>query len=319
MKSYKVSILVPVYGVEKFIRHCAGSLFSQTIADDIEFIFINDCTTDNSLLRLNEIIAEYPRLHGNIRIISHEMNKGVGAARQSGLEQASGDYILFVDGDDYIESDMVEILYNKSLERESDIIFCSYYNEYHSNRQSVFHVSATDNKRELLIQSINQPSLWNKMFKRTILTKNNLRFPDGINYGEDLSFVPRLIFYSDSFSFVDKPLYHYVRYNNTSYTREFSDINLDQTIRVIGILSDFFADKADYTDLTNYLKAVRKAKILRSGRLEKQYINLFPEINSTLDTLKSDYKTKLILTLAAKRQKLLLKVFVKALLFKGKL
>ena len=313
----KVSVLVPVYGVEKYIERCALSLFSQTYGN-IEYIFVNDCSIDKSMDVLQKVVTKFPNRIDSVRVISHETNRGVGSARNTGLESATGDYILFVDSDDYIEPDMVEALCYKTLENDSDIVFCSFRNEFNNGKSAQFNINKTFDKVELINDAYSHPALWNKMFKRKLFLENDLHIYKGINYGEDLALLPRLLFYANSFAFVEKPLYHYIQFNSDSYTRKFTDENLKQTLKVIDLLSDFFANKEGYEDGILLLKAIRKAKILRSGRTEKQYADLFPEINSSTSTFHLDSKSKILLFLAAKKQYKLLSVFVKLLVNRRK-
>ncbi len=98
----KVSIIVPIYNVEKYIERCAVSLFEQDF-EDIEYIFVNDCTPDNSVEILEKVIEKYPNRKSHLKIVHHKENKGLGSARNTGLEQATGNYILHIDSDDWCE------------------------------------------------------------------------------------------------------------------------------------------------------------------------------------------------------------------------
>ena len=313
MHENKISLLVPVYGVENYIEKCAHTLFSQTF-NEIEYVFVDDCTKDQSVIKLNNIISLYPERASSIRIIRHDINRGVAAARQTAIDAATCEFILFVDSDDYIEIDMVELLYKKAIETYSDIVYCPFFYEYQQQKAKIYDNIYSDDKVELInICFKSQPAFWNKMIRRQIIVQNDIKILEGINYGEDLSVVPKIIYYSDRFALVEKPLYHYVQYNSGSYTAEFTQKSLDDTLQVIKILQDFFENKSDYQKYKNIfltLKAVRKAKILRSGRLEKKYINLFPEINPVIHKLDLDIKTKIILYLSASNQILLLKYLV---------
>ena len=121
----RVSIIMPVYNVEKYLRQCLDSLFSQTLKS-IEIIAVNDGSTDNSL----QILEEYQRNNPQIMTIYTTENKGVSHARNYGMAKASGEYILFVDSDDFIEPDMCEKLYNKAVTDNNDIVICTRYNVY---------------------------------------------------------------------------------------------------------------------------------------------------------------------------------------------
>ena len=119
----KVSVIVPVYGVEKYIERCDRSLFEQTL-EDIEFIFVDDCTPDKSIEILKNVLEDYPLRKKQVLIISHEKNMGLPIARQSGLKVASGDYIIHCDSDDWVDTTMYEKMYNKAIEDGSDVVVC---------------------------------------------------------------------------------------------------------------------------------------------------------------------------------------------------
>jgi len=316
MSDNKVSILVPIYGVENYIEKCANTLFSQTFTD-IEYIFVDDCTTDNSIFKLNKVISFYPERATSIKIIKHDQNRGVAAARQTAIDAATSDYILFVDSDDYIEINMVELLYSKAIETSADIVFCPFFYEYQERKTKIYKDIYSTDKVELInICFKGQPAFWNKMIRRQILVENEIKIIPGINYGEDLSVVPQIIYYSTIFSLIQQPLYHYVQYNKDSYTSKFTEKSLKDTLEVIQILQNFFENKPDYQKykiILSNLKAVRKAKILRSGNISSQYMKLYSEINKDLFNLNLDFKTKIILFMAASNQHILLKCFVKLL------
>lgn len=312
----KVSVLIPIYEVEKYIEKCAHSLFAQTF-DDIEYIFINDCSTDKSIEILNKIVEEYPSRKDSVIIINHEKNYGVGAARKTALKAAHGEYFIFIDSDDYIELDMISLMYNKGIETSADIILCpiifEYLNGAKIQNKNIFFSSRID----YINFSFSQPSLCNKLFRSSLFKDNEISFLNGINYGEDLILTPQLFYYATKFAIIEKPLYHYIQYNTNSYTKTFSDNYADQTIRVVDFLTTFFLSKPDHESFSNsiiFLKALRKAKILRSGKIEKKFIMLYPEINPHLMNLNIDFKTKVILKLSALRLFFPLKIFVNILL-----
>ncbi len=130
MDKIKVSVIIPIYGVEKYIEKCARSLFDQTLKSNVEFIFVNDCTKDDSINILNNVISEYPSRKDQIIVINHDTNKGLATARKTGLSYSSGTYIVNVDSDDYFESDMLESMYNKAEENNAEIVVADYFITY---------------------------------------------------------------------------------------------------------------------------------------------------------------------------------------------
>lgn len=121
----KVSVIVPIYGVEEYIERCARSLFEQTM-DDMEFIFVNDCTKDNSMDVLQRVMKDYPNRREQIKIICHTENKGLPQARKTGILVSTGDYIAHCDSDDWMEHDAYQLLYEKAINSESDMVFFDY-------------------------------------------------------------------------------------------------------------------------------------------------------------------------------------------------
>ena len=131
--SVKVSVCIPVYGVEKYIERCARSLFEQTMRDGIEFIFVNDCTPDKSIEILEKVLAEYPHRKKQTQIINHEKNSGLVAARKTGLAHATGEYIIHCDSDDWVELNMYEKMYHAAKAADADMVYCDYVKELPDN------------------------------------------------------------------------------------------------------------------------------------------------------------------------------------------
>ena len=120
----KVSVCIPVYGVEKYIERCARSLFEQTMKDDIEFIFVDDCTPDKSIEVLQKVLEEYPNRKDQVKIIHHEVNKGLTGARNTALKYVSGDYIIHCDSDDWVDKDLYATMYKKAAKENADVVCC---------------------------------------------------------------------------------------------------------------------------------------------------------------------------------------------------
>ena len=126
MPTPKVSIVIPVYNVEKYIERCVRTLFAQTL-DDLEYIFVDDCSPDNSIDVMLKVLEEYPVRKPQVKLIRHEINQGVSQSRQDGVEAATGEYIIHCDPDDWVELDMYEQLYTKAKETNADLVLCDYY------------------------------------------------------------------------------------------------------------------------------------------------------------------------------------------------
>ena len=191
----KVSILVPVYGVEKYIEKCAVSLFEQSY-EDIEYIFVNDCTPDRSIEVLRGTIARYPQRQKQVVIIDHDVNRGLGAARHTATEAATGELVMHVDSDDYLMPHAVEHLCAKMEETGADIVDGGYVTVT-ADRESAlippFHGTKEKYLKLMLCQNIVFNRIWGRIYRRALFTEGGINSVEGINYGEDYVVVPRLI------------------------------------------------------------------------------------------------------------------------------
>ena len=236
-----VSIAIPIYNVSKYIEICAHSLFAQTFKN-IEYIFVDDCTPDNSIDILKKVITLYPNRKKSIHIIHHEQNKGLAAARNTALDNAHGKYILHVDSDDYIELDAIEILYKKAIEDKADIIICDYYAEW-SNKKKWIKQKFHPNNIEFLKQILNAETASfhaNKFIKRNLYVDNQLRMYEGLNYGEDFSMTTRLVYCANKISKIDKPLYHYIQTNTSAYTKTRNSKTFEDLFNILDLLTPLF-------------------------------------------------------------------------------
>lgn len=285
----KVSILVPIFNVSSFIERCAVSLFEQTF-EDIEYIFVNDCTPDNSIEVLNNVIQRYPNRQAQIRIINHENNKGLAGARNTGIANANGDFILHIDSDDYVEPNMVELLYSKAIAENSDIVVCDFIMEWDNTNRVVEQIWDKNPKifinKILSVQAV--PSVWNKLFKKKLYIENNISTIEGINLGEDLITTPKLLYYSKNVSKVEIPLYHYLQTNSNSYTKNYTEKNINNVEDVLKELTSFFKNKEDfYLFEQSLLEGKLKKKIELIFNSDEEYWNelfkIFPEINKLED------------------------------------
>lgn len=227
MGNPKVSVLIPIFGVEKFIRHCASSLFSQTLKDDIEFIFVNDSTKDSSMQILNEVISEFPERQKQIKIINHDGNKGLAAVRKTAVLAAKGDYVIHCDSDDRVEPDIYETMYKTAVNKNADIVICNFFEE-RANGSHVIKQSLADSCLEIvrsiclyeLTDTALSPFLWNRMIKRSFYINNCFFADTRISFLEDLVITIPMHLCTENVALVQKPLYHYNKMNSGSMTRE---------------------------------------------------------------------------------------------------
>lgn len=244
----KVSVIVPIYGVEQYIERCAISLFEQTL-EEIEFIFVNDCTQDRSITILANTLSKYPNRKDSVRIINHEVNKGLAAARKTGVDAASGEYIAHCDSDDWLQKDIYQIMYDEATRFDSDIVICDYYLTDGKFFRKHTGCLSTD-KATLLTDMVNGDAswaVWNKLVKKGIYRENNILYPD-YAMGEDMVLMIQLIWYSNSISYVPLPLYNYYINQNSITLRKTLDsvyAKYSQLMSNISKLSIFFTSTGD--------------------------------------------------------------------------
>lgn len=209
----KLSIIIPVYNSEIYLEKCIQSLINQTMKE-LEFIFVNDGSTDKSV----DILKKYQKKDKRIKILDKE-NGGQGSARNLGLSIATGEYIAFLDSDDYIKENMYETLYKRAKKDDLDIVICNYYLTYPDKiveaKNNITNQSEKKITRNEYITL--SPSPWNKIIKREYLENQNFKFPEGIIY-EDFASIPILALGNPKIIYINKCLYYYVQ-SNSSTTR----------------------------------------------------------------------------------------------------
>lgn len=235
MKKY-ISIIIPVYNTEKYLEKCLNSVIEQIIFENLEIICINDASLDSSL----EILKKYEKKYKNIIIIDSKVNLRQGGARNLGIARATGEYIGFVDSDDFLDKTMYQKLYEKGKKENSDIVCCDYWysnlckNKYHISIKKENTGEIDDEKRKMLI--INPESICCKIFKREMI-QNKLKFPENLFY-EDNYFSPMTMMLCNTVSKIDEALYYY-RQDNMSTTRQKNNFNFyDRLITAEMLLKD---------------------------------------------------------------------------------
>lgn len=207
----KVSILVPVYGVERYIEQCARTLFGQTY-DDIEYVFVDDCTPDNSVAVIRQVLAEYPHREQQVHIVRHDHNRGLGVARKTALESATGDFVLNVDSDDYLAMDAVEKLVACQQQTDADIVSGNYSSHFEDGT-IIYHREQHLNKdislKLMLVQHTLLPHIWARLIRKTMYTEHGIASVEGINMAEDMALTPRLIHAANKMAYVDDSVYFY--------------------------------------------------------------------------------------------------------------
>lgn len=276
-----VSIIVPVYNVEQYIEQCAISLFEQTYSKNIEYIFIDDASTDNSIKTLRNIANKYQNL--NINISSNDKNIGPAGVRNLAFKKANGDYIIACDSDDWLEFNAIELLVTSANKHNADIVAAPFYT-YNKNKQTIVSFPYGDT---LALNSIPCDtlhfSLCNKLIRRSIITNNNLQAFEGRNYWEDLYISFRAIILSKQIVTIKQPIYHYRTNNNASLTKKnHKKVLADRLFYANEIIRWLETNNLtqQYAPFLNNIKFAAKIKMIRGEYIElDRWKTTFPESN----------------------------------------
>lgn len=221
----KISILVPIYGVEKHIEECAVSLFSQSY-QDLEYIFVDDCSPDYSIEVLKNVLRRFPEREQQVTIIRHEHNRGLGAARKTALTSATGEFVMVVDSDDVVMTDAVEKLYKQQQQTGADIVdgaFCRLTLQGKKPAMLPYHGKKESMLRLILLQNTLPHQLWARLVRRSLYTENDINSIEGVNMAEDYAVMPRLLFCGTR-TYIDDVVYLYRDSDTSSFKSNIAPI-----------------------------------------------------------------------------------------------
>ena len=303
-KDIKVSILVPFFKVEKYVGRCVESLFTQTY-QNIEYVFVNDCTPDRSMEVINDYIERFG-VKDKCKMIVHENNQGISASRNDCLDNMTGDYFLFVDSDDYIDKDMVELLVEAAVKEKADIAGCGYIEEFADH--SVKHPQKYTNNHDEMMRAITlltiKGVMWKLLVRSSIVTehKDEVRFIPDRNMVDDYLFCCQIFYYAQRFAGVDRCMYHWIQYNPNNYTHT-SIFAVESQAAAIRKTEDFYCKKNVYKLVEKELqqrKFVSKLPLLLDDNCRdvRRWRKLFPESNDAWHSMNFTKGNRMLFRLA---------------------
>ena len=278
---YKVSVLVSVYKVEPYIERCARSLFEQTYPN-LEYVFVDDCTPDNSMAILERVMKDYPDREASVKIVQNEVNRGLAAVRNTGFDNATGEFVCVVDGDDWMELDGIERLVDEQIATDADVVWgkALMHNEDGVKELSEPKYKDLEEWRMCYfgygvgLKIVN----WRRIIRRDLLERYHIRHEEGHHIGNDKQLMPLIAYYAKSFSSVDAIVYHYERRNreahtfknhHNQYVLSAYTKDIESVLRIIRFLEDKepkYLETAILGKLKSLLKYREKA--LRNGSRE---------------------------------------------------
>ncbi len=247
IKKPKISVIIPVYNSEKYLFRCLDSLKNQTYKD-FEAIIVNSDSKDSSL----DIIKQFTQKYENFHLINKD-NSGVADSRNTALKSALGEYISFLDSDDFLSPDFLSVLYNSLIENDADIVCCGYYTYYPQSQKAtpkkLTAKSGVYSSKKALNMLIKDTTMhfyvWNKLFKKSLFEDNNINFPNMLF--EDIYVTTRLFYYAKKINMIHKPYYYYVVHED-SLVNCINKQMINEYAKAIVLLRNFLEEKNIYKD-----------------------------------------------------------------------
>lgn len=271
-----ISVVVPVFNAEKYLSECIDSILSQTFTD-FELLLINDGSKDNS----GAICDEYAHKDYRVKVF-HKENGGVSSARNLGLENAKGEWIAFVDSDDWIDKTMYQEMHDLAILDNADVVYCDINMVFYSHQVAWKAANHDTNKIKFLNNYLASEwtSLCNLLVRKSLFDSNQIKSPEGFPFAEDYHVSARLMYFAERISYLPKALYNYNRMNESSALHNFSPDHYDKERKVNLDLIDFFIARGSYEDYAKPL-CWRLLKSVQEFVLDKntydKFLNIHPD------------------------------------------
>lgn len=282
----KVGVVVPVWNVAPYIERCAESLMAQTL-DDMQFVFVDDASPDNSIEILNAVLARHPERAAQVSVVHHEVNKGLPTARKTGLAHINAEYVAHCDSDDWCDPTMYEKMYFSAKSNGADMVLCDYYRT-DGKKTSTSHIKkpGNDNMALAFVHQKLPPYVWCRLTRTEIY--RCIDFPVE-NYLEDWVQNIQLHYYCKEADFIAVPLYYHfcnptsIVHTNTYESCEEKTRQCMENMRLFSsfALMNHICTEKDLILRKSLVRGRLKPKLLRF-RCRKQYLNMFPEINHSI-------------------------------------
>lgn len=273
---------MPIYKVERYLEKTLSSVFTQTYPY-LDYVFVNDCSPDNSLQVLKDTIANFQIEEDRYTIVNHSQNEGIAVSRTDCIANAKGDYIYFVDSDDWIEKDAIEQMVSATGNGTIDIVGCDYMKDYLSGKTTYHHENYADTCQENLIKCLNYDIatvLWKLLIRRDLF--DNFKITPHVDIVEDYIMSVKLYYYANSFVAIPKAYYHYVQYNQARVSLQ-TLWSISMHIKGVEEVEKFCREKGICDKNVAQKLLLRKFNIKSNFVLNKQlqnssaYYKTFPE------------------------------------------
>lgn len=276
-----ISVIVPVYNVEKYLDKCIQSILGQTYSN-LEVLLIDDGSTDSS----GAICDKYAAQDSRVRVF-HKPNGGSSAARNMGLDNANGEWIAFVDSDDWIDADMYEQMLNKAIEDSVEAVYCGITQEYKHGKNTLYYNCKYEDHRlmyDCLVPiTVEYFSMCNKLISRKVFDRHNIRAVEGANMWEDVELALKVRYFIASSSVVDRASYHYNLLNASSTTHNAVLSRVEGQVERVKQMEQFFIQQGDEKKYKHFISALKfQAKYDLFEDYPQKWISTFPEAKWSL-------------------------------------
>jgi CDP-glycerol glycerophosphotransferase len=267
LDSPKISVIIPIYNIENYLNKCLSSIANQSLQNSLyEVILIDDCSTDNS----HDILTKFQKKYGNFKIILNKKRKGIGPSRNVGIAASKGDYLFFIDGDDFIEKETLEVLLSTAEKEKSDIVTSGFHRITKNGEirfsKNDYLLMATD-KEEMLCEFFsNQLSstAWGKLYNKELFINNNIKYPKGIH--EDIGVTFKLFWFANKISRIDQYFYYWVE-RDASTTALMTKNHISGWFNAISIQKAFVSKNKEILTKQKLLSAVNQGFLVASNLL----------------------------------------------------
>lgn len=311
-----ISVIIPVYNASDNLKKCLDSLSGQKYRN-LELLFIDDCSTDDSAAVIQRFMKDPVNADLKIKFLQHSHNRGVAAARNTGLGYATGECIYYLDADDYIADNALQLMHDEMKQSNADIVGCEWFLSFSKNERYMVQPQVTNGK-ELFVKmcrGVMRWNLWLFLVRRSLYEVNDIRFTEGMNMGEDMMVMMRLALCSGKVSMLKIPLYHYIQTKTDSLTKNWAKAYFEEITANVQMVEDYL--KVNYPDNRfaeelNFLKLNIKLPLLISFSTDdyRKWQKWFPEANhSIMNNMDIAFRTRMIQWIADKRQYWLLKLY----------
>lgn len=282
-----ISVIIPIYNSKDTLAITLNSLIKQTYSR-LEIIIVDDCSTDDSLMLVNQYVEQMKKdSEAQVKVFLHEQNMGVASARNTGLDHATGEFICYVDADDWIEPNAIELMVDKAMTSKADIVGFNWWLSFKQNERKMKQPKFSDSRQVIEWMMIGKMrwNLWMFFVTRDLYTANSIRFIPDMNMGEDMMVMMKLFICADRVAYLDNALYHYGQSNINSLTKVYSEKHMKEVTYNMKELERFLVDSkfVDNSErLINGLKLNIKLPLLISNADSQfnRWRSWFPEVNS---------------------------------------